>query len=94
MGYPVQPCADAEAAPQTLVINSEWRFEARGSAAANPHEGASWEDALDQVDKGWLDGPSPFDEEGRLTADPGPKKGNQTFSFGIQQGSKSGATAD
>ena len=41
---------------------------------------------LDQVDKGWLDGPSPPGEEGQLLAGEGPRLVNLTLRFGVQQG--------
>ena len=42
------------------------------AAVAYPREKAPREDVIDQVDRGWLDGPFPFVEDGRLVTGEGP----------------------
>ena len=61
-----------------MLANSKWGIEARGEAATKIHEGVFRDAALEQVDKEWLDGPSPFDEEGKQTT-------AQTFQFGTDK---------
>ena len=77
-----------------LLTSSTWGFEAVSAAATNSHGGALWEDALGQVQRGWLDGPFPSDDEGRLITGQGPQPVNLTFRLGVQQGGKLRAVDD
>ena len=86
--YPEQPCADPELPPHQLLTNAKYRIKARMSAVTHPREGQLWEDALNQVDEGWLNGPFPFDENGKLMAGNGPQLVNPAFRFGAQQKAK------
>ena len=63
---PIKRTAGPDLDPQQLLTKSKWRIKSRRAAAPDSHEGALWEDALNQVDAGWLAGPFPFDVEGRL----------------------------
>ena len=84
--YPIMPRADAELPPKQFSISSKWRNTAGRAAASNPHEGALGEDALGQVDIGWLDGPFPFGLEGRLITARRPRRVNPAFRYGSQHG--------
>ena len=63
-------------------------IKARRAAVTDPHEGALREGALDQVDTGWLDGPFPFDGDGKLVAGAGERPADPACRFGVQQGKK------
>ena len=71
--YPIQNRADPEVGPPSLMTNLKWRAQAKRAAVTDPNDGAPWEDALDQVDRGWLQGPFPFDEDGSLVTGEGPQ---------------------
>ena len=49
---------------------------------------------LGQVGEGWLDGPFPYDEDGRLLPVAGPQLANPASRFGFQLGKKQGASDD
>ena len=57
------------------------------AAAAGPRERASREDAIDQIAGGWLDGPSPFDEDGRLVTGERPLLARPAIKF-VAQGAR------
>ena len=61
---------------------------------ADPNEGALWNEALSQVEKGWLQGPFDFDEEGNLVTAEGLQLANPASRFGVQKGSKLRAADD
>ena len=63
-------------------------INARMSAVTYPREGQLREDTLDQVEKGWLNAPFPFDENGELVTGGGPPLARPAFRFGAQQGKK------
>ena len=52
------------------------------------------EDASNQVDAGWPDGPFPFDEEGKLVTGLGLQLANPASRFGAQRSGKVGASDD
>ena len=85
---PNQNCADPELNPQHLLSNSERRTKDRRADVADPDRGALREDALDQVNRGWLDGPFPFDEYRKLVTGGGPQLANPASRFGAQQSKK------
>ena len=82
--YLAQTCGDAELTPQQLLTSSKWRVKTRRAAVTDPHEGALWGDALNQVDECWLDGLFPFDVVGKLVTGLGPQMVNRSFRFGAQ----------
>ena len=92
--YPEQQCADPELKPHQLLTNAKYRLKARMKSVTDPHEGKLWDDAVEQVEKGWLDGPFPFDEEGKMITGEGPQLVNPAFRFGVQQGEKLRAVDD
>ena len=47
-----------------------------------------WRNALEHVDLGWLDGPFPSDEDGKLVTGEGPQRANLASRFGLQPGKK------
>ena len=76
------------------LTNSRWRIKARRAAVTDPRERDLWEDALDQVYSGWLDGTLSFDEEGRCVTGVGPQLTNPASRFGLQHGEKLRAVDD
>ena len=92
--YPEQPCAEPELRPRQFLTNADYRIMARMSAVTNPRGGQLWEDALDQVERGRLSGPSPFGVNGKLVTGDGPQLANPAFRFGAQQGPKLIAAGD
>ena len=60
----------------------------------DPNERVSCEEALDRVERGWLDGPFQFDEEERLVIGEGPQLANPACRLGVQQGKKLRAVDD
>ena len=63
-------------------------------SVTDPHEGKLRENALEQEEKGWLNGPFPFDEEEQMITGEGPQLVNPAFRFGVQQGGKLRAEDD
>ena len=64
--YPPQACPETELTPEQLLAISKSRTSASRVSVTDPNEGALLEEAPDQVEKGWLDGPLPFDGNGSL----------------------------
>ena len=83
---PVKKCAELELAPRQLLPNAKWGNKVRAGAATSPHGGTHWEEALDYVVEGCLDGAFPFGEDGRLIAGQAPQMVNPAFRFGLQEG--------
>ena len=81
--YPTLTCPDPVGATEQLSTNSEWEIEASGAAVTYPNERAVREEALDQAEKGWLDGPFPFNEEGTLLTGVGPQLETPAVRFGV-----------
>ena len=71
--YPLRATAGPEVSPKQLLTNSKWIIKPRRAAVTDLREGAPWEDALNQVEIGWLAGPFPYDEERRLVTEWGPQ---------------------
>ena len=92
--YPQQSCPDPEISPDRLYDSVKWRLKARKASVTDPNEGALWDEAIAQVEKGWLHGPFAFDEEGNLVTEEGPQLANPAFRFGVQQGTKLRAVDD
>ena len=92
--YPAQECPDPEISPDRLFGSAKWRLNARRGSVTDPNEGALWNEALCQVEKGWLQGPFKFDDEGNLVTNEGPQLANPAFRFGVQQGDKLRAVDD
>ena len=59
-----------------------------------PYEKELWNGAMEQIEEGWLDGPAPFDTEGRLFAGNSPQAVNPTSRSGAPQGEKLMAVDD
>ena len=78
--YPTRNCAAPESNPLQLLANSKWGTNARRAAGADPHY------AVNHVDKGWLDGPLPLDEDGKVVTGEGPQPASPAFRFGVRQG--------
>ena len=77
-----------------MQANLKTRIKARGAVVTDPHEGAPWEDALNQAGAGWLGGPFPFDGNGKLVMGFGAQLPNPAFRFGVQRGGKLRAVDD
>ena len=92
--YPVHECPDPEISPDRLFGSARWRLNARRGSVTDPNEGALWSEAVCQVEKGWLQGPFKFDDEGNLVTNEGPQLANPAFRFGVQQGDKLRAVDD
>ena len=55
------------------------------AAGSSPREGASWGEAPDQVERGGLGGPFPFDGDGQLLTSGGPQSVNPASGFGVKR---------
>ena len=83
---PEQPRADPELTPHQLPTNTKYGIKAIIPAVTDTHLGQSREDALAQVEKGWLNAPFPSDETAELVTGDGSQLVNPAFRFGAQQG--------
>ena len=48
----------------------------------------NWGEAMERAGQGWIDGPSPHDQEGMLRSDEVPRLANPAFRFGVDDGDK------
>ena len=80
--YPARQRPDPELSPEQLLVSSIWRLKARRVNVTDPNGEASREDAMGQVEKGWLSGPHGFDEEGGHVTTEGSQLANPAFRFG------------
>ena len=88
-----QKMPDARAHTQTAVHKRKI-ISARTPASDSPCAQELRDGTLGQVEKGWLNGPLPYDAEGRLITGEGPKIVNRAFGFGAPQGDKWRAVDD
>ena len=70
-----------ELAPDQLSENAKHSIKARMTRPMGPDANQLREEAVDQVEEGWLGGSRPFDVEGRLLTKGGPRKVNPAFRF-------------
>ena len=59
--------------PDRLFRDSGGRINARIPGARDPDAGHLWDKATERVGRGWLEGPSPHDQNGQLLASEGPE---------------------
>ena len=81
----IRPCAPLD--PEIFGCDRPTRFPTRARAPGYPHGRHLWDEAMAQVECGWLAAPLPFDVDGNL---PGSDFDtvNAAFRFPVIQGSK------
>ena len=72
-----EKCAGGESAPRHPLNNAKGGIKAGVAGIACYHERQLWGQALDQVAKGSLDGPLPYNAEGKLLTWGWPTAGEQ-----------------
>ena len=73
--------------PKTLFSSNRTRFMSRSLNAVSKKSQCLWDEALEQVNKGWLWPPEPLSPEGAFIARP-EEECNIAFRFGVQQSDK------
>ena len=86
----------APAADINIWDDSVERFLTRSKAASSSHDACLWEEALSQVNSGWLEGPWELVHVGSpiIPSIPQPININHAFRFGVAQGEKVRACDD
>ena len=62
-----------------------WNLGARVPMATDPFALQHWDEAIEQAERGWLDGE---DQNGELITSEGPQPANSAFRFGVKRGKK------
>ena len=91
---PTHICPDPDLTPEQPLTDAKRRIKARRTTATDPNGRALWTEALARVEKGWLEGPYQYNEEGSLVTAGGPQLANPAFRFGVQLGGKLRAVGD
>ena len=91
--YPPSPQPPSYISREELFEGATERFIST-NRAPDPNAEKLWIEAMEQVDKQWLDGPHPFNERGELLVNGEPVRANPAFRFGVQQGEKLRAVDD
>ena len=73
--------------PNSLHLSKTSRFKARAPRAQSRHSQVLWDEALEQVAKGWLEKPLPLDNNGNFRDNPTDPI-NIAFRFGVSQSDK------
>ena len=87
-------CRQPDLGSDQLFGNAKNRIQARMSGPIRPGATQLWEEAADQVEKGWSGGPFPSEDMGRLLTEEGLREVNPAVRFGAQQGGNLRAVDD
>ena len=86
--FPMENCDPPELSlPESLFETKTARFRARAPKSTSRFSQQLWDEAIEQVEKGWLNTPEPLDSDGNFIHKP-LERFNLAFRFGVSQADK------
>ena len=94
-GYPADKSRSQPKMEPERPFGNDWcGIRARMSGARDPDTVQLRDEAMEQVEEGWLKGRAPYEPDGQLLTGEGPVKVNPAFRIGAHQEGKSRAVND